>query len=104
MKLERERDIPAFQGKGWLERWRLRNEAEKRDSWIFRLKFLRFFVIFMPAFTLAIWLGQPFFSDRFWLVYISTIVLLWPIDRLFWSLFITPRIRKALESEAKEPA
>ena len=104
MKLERERDIPAFKGKSWRERWVLRNQAEEHDPWILRLKLLRVFLIWMPMIMLVNLLGYRLFPHQLWLAYIGFFVLAWPLDVLFYSLYITPRIRRALESDAKPSA
>jgi hypothetical protein len=104
MKLERERDIPAFKGKSWRERWGLRNQAEERDPWILRLKLLLYFLILSPTCMLAVWFADRFFPHQFFLVSFGIVVLLSPIHQLFYSLYITPRIRRALESEVKPSA
>jgi hypothetical protein len=104
MKLERSRDIPAFKGKNWRERWALFNQAIERDPWIIGLRSLGFFLIFAPAVMLASWLANRFSPHQFWLAYVGIIVLLYPVYWLFESLFITPRIRRALESGVKPMA
>jgi len=104
MKLERERDIPAFKGKSWRERWGLRMKASERDLWIHGLSSLGLFLIFAPTVMLANWFGHRFFPHQVLLAKIGFIVLLSPVYMLFQSLFITPRIRKALESDAKPSA
>ena len=104
MRLECERHIPAFKGKNWRERWVLRNQAENRDPWILRLKVFRVILIYMPTFTLVFCLGQRFFPNQLWQVYFGFLVLLLPLDMLFFSRYIIPRIRKALESNTQPTA
>jgi hypothetical protein len=101
MKLERERDIPAFKGKSWRERMVLRHQAEERDPWILRLRFLIYLLCFLPPFILPAWLGFRVSSLALFAVYM---VLSLPISILFYALVITPRIRRALESDAKPSA
>ena len=96
MKFERERNIPAFGGKNWRARMTLRNQAMERDPWILRVRFLMFFLCFMPPFALPAWLGFRISALEMLVVYI---VVSLPIYILFSALFITPRIRKVLESE-----
>lgn len=101
MKFEREKDIAAFKGKNLREKWVLRNKAEDRDPWILRLKFLRIFLIFMPLFAISIQLADHYFHHHFLLAYSAIILLLiLPLDTLFYGFFITPRIRRALDSGA----
>jgi hypothetical protein len=98
MKLERERDIPAFKGKNWRERMILRNQAEERDPMILRLRFLNYFLIVMPILDLSQWLGDSFFPhSRLLASIVIYVVFGLPIFMLFYSLCIIPRIRKALE-------
>jgi fatty acid desaturase len=101
MKLERERDIPAFQGKNWRERVVLRHQAEERDPWILRLRLLIYFLCFMPTLSLAAWLG----FGRSWLaLFVICMVFSLPVSILLEAMFVTPRIRRALESDAKPSA
>jgi hypothetical protein len=101
MKLERERDIPAFKGKSWRERIALRNQAKERDSWIVPLQLLVYFLCVVPPFALPAWLGFRISSLALFIIYM---VVSLPIYMLFYALFITPRIRRALESDAKPSA
>ena len=101
MKLERERDIQAFKGKGWRERMALRNQAEERDPSILRLRLLIYFVCFVPPFALSAWLGIRLSSLALFSIYMA---LSFPIYMLLYALLITPRIRRALEPEPKASA
>jgi hypothetical protein len=96
MKFEREKNIPAFQGKNWRARMTLRNQAMEHDPWILRLRFLMCFLCFMPPFILPAWLGFRISSLELFIFYM---VVSLPFYLSFYALFITPRIRKALESE-----
>jgi hypothetical protein len=109
MKLEREKDIPAFKGKSWRERWVLHNQARERDPWIFGLRLLGFFLILAPTAMLANWLGHRFFPHHsflavFGVVFCIYIVLGLAPYMLFNSLFIVPRIRRVLESNIQTAA
>ena len=96
MRFERERDIPAFRGATWRERGTLRKKAYTYDRSIFCL--------------MCIWnvLNASFIFPSKWLVHhFTTVVLPWipvylalsiPFGVVFWGLFVTPRIRRALES------
>jgi polyferredoxin len=98
MKFERERDIVAFKGKNWREKWVLRNQAEDRDPWILRLKMLKYFFVLTPILALSWWLAYQFFPHSRLLAAIAIgITLGCPIDMALYSLFIVPRIRKALD-------
>jgi hypothetical protein len=101
MKLERERDIPAFKGKGWRERLTLRNQASERDPGILRLQLLIYLLCFLPPLALPAWLGSRVSSLALFAIYMAFSV---PLSILLRALFITPRIRRALESEAKPSA
>jgi len=96
MKFERERNIPAFRGKNWRARMTLRNQAMERDPWILRVRFLMYLLCFMPSVALPACLGFRISSLELLVVYM---VVSLPIYLLFSALFITPRIRKVLESE-----
>ena len=99
VNIERERDIPAFQGTTWRERVALRHRAEKKDHSIIWLYFLCP-VPLGPTLGLSLWLAFQF-TTTIW-----AFVLAWaicsavgvPYIILFYSLFITPRVRRALES------
>jgi hypothetical protein len=86
MKLERERDIPAFKGKTWRERIALRDRAKERDHSIIWVRILVSLLTFAPISAVI------FF------------VLSYPAFTFLYALFITPRIRRALESDAKPSA
>jgi hypothetical protein len=53
MKLEREKDIPAFKGKSWRERIALRTLAKERDLSIIRLQILIFLFTSAPLLALS---------------------------------------------------
>lgn len=76
----------------------LHNQARERDPWIIGLKLFGFFLIIVPSLMFADCVGDRSFPHQFWLVYIGIIVSLYPVYWLFESLFIVPRIRRALES------
>jgi len=104
MKLEREKDIPAFQGKSWWERIALRNIAEGRDPYITWIRWTIGIIGFVPAFLLARWLGPRFFPHHSFTAFIVIVlVLAYSIVYSLNALFVTPRIRKAMESEVKPP-
>lgn len=99
MRLEREKDIIALQGKNWREKWALRTQAEERDPWILRLKLLKYFFVLVPTFTFSCWLAYQLSPHFQTLVAIGIGIMLGlPIDMLLYSLFIVPRIRRALDS------
>ena len=109
MKLEREKDIPALKGKSWRERWILHNQARERDPWISVLRALFFFLIFMATAMLANWLDDRFFPHQSILAVVGVnccicVSLTLPAYMLFNSLFIVPRIRRALESNTQMAA
>ena len=105
MKLERERDIPAFKGKTWRERIALRDRAKERDRSIIWRQILICVFTIAPILILAHWLGMHFFPHwsfiAFALIYF---VLAYPVFALSYALFIIPRIRKALESDVESSA
>jgi hypothetical protein len=93
MKLERERDIPAFKGKNWREKIALRRAAEEFDPWILRLKMLIYFLVYVPIMYLSIWLAYRYFPHfRFLAAMAIVIALGLPISMVFYSLLIVPRI------------
>ncbi len=105
MRLEREKNIAAFRGKNWREKWALRNQAQERDPWILRLKMLRVFLVWMPILALSTWLTDQFFSHFQFLATFSFIIIFGlPIDMVFYSLLIVPRIRKALDFPSQPTA
>jgi hypothetical protein len=104
MKLERERDIPAFKGKGWRKRMVLRNQARERDPWILRLQMLSYCLLVVPALFLSQWVEARFFPNSLLAFSVIYIVLSLPAYMLFYALFIIPRIRRALESDVKPSA
>ena len=105
MKLERERDIPAFKGKTWRERIALRDRARERDHWIFWIQTLVCLFAITPILGLSHWLGVRFFPrwpfTAFAVIYF---VLSYPVFTLLNALLVTPRIRKALESGVEPSA
>ena len=104
MRLERERDIPAFIWKTWRERIALRDRAKKRDHWIIWIQALTCLTI-APILALSHWLGVHLFPDWAFIACITIyIVLSYPVYTVFCALFVTPRIRKALESEVERSA
>jgi hypothetical protein len=103
MKFERERDIPAFKGTTWRERTALRRRAKERDRSIVCLLSLSGF-FFLPPLVLAHWLMSRVGPQSFLAFIVLELVLTYLLLTLFYGLFITPRIRKALESDAKSSA
>jgi len=101
MKLEREKDNPAFKGKSWRQRMVLRNLAEERNPWIPRIRVLICLLCFLPPYILPAWLGFRVSSLELFAAYM---VYSLPIFILFRALVITPRIRQALESDVKPSA
>jgi hypothetical protein len=101
MKLEREKDIPAFQGKTWRERIELRSRARQRDRTIIWLQCLMG-ILAVPILALSHWLTHRYSSLLPFIVVYMVLACL--IFTLYHSLFITPRIRRALESDAKPSA
>ena len=105
MKLERERDIPAFKGKTWRERIALRDRAKERDHSIIWVRILVSLFTFAPISALSHWLGVRLFPHRpFTALVVIFFVLSYPAFTFLYALFITPRIRRALESDAKPSA
>jgi hypothetical protein len=99
MRFEREKDIAAFQGKNWREKWVLHRQAEERDPWIMRLRLLIHFFIFAPVVVSSCFFADWFFPHhQFLMMPTSIIVVGWPMDMIFHALFIVPRIRKALDA------
>ncbi len=97
MKLELERDIPAFRGKTWRQRLTLRREACRRDRWIMGLSLLSAFLAWW-FFPLSNWLLHRLGSDSSLLLFLAmSLSFMLSSMWLFHALFITPRIRKALE-------
>jgi hypothetical protein len=94
MRFERERDIPAFKGKNWRERIALRNLAKQRDPSIIWRRTLIFFSAAVSILVLS-----QFFPHRPFAAFVY-VVLLHSILTLLDAVFITPKIRKALESDA----
>jgi hypothetical protein len=99
MKLERERDIPALKGKSWREKMALRGKARDRDISILRLEILGYLLFIVPMVVVETRLLPRLFSVLVFVV--IYLVFSTPACMLFRSLFITPRIRRALETEAK---
>ena len=100
MKLERERDIPAFKGKSWWKRVVLRYRVGKRDPSIPRIEVVINLLCFLPVCTLPI-LGYRVSSLELFAIFMVFSV---PIHYLLYALFITPRIRRALESDVNPSA
>ena len=103
MKFEREKDIPAFKGKKGREKVALFKQAMERDPWILRLQILICFSLFPPISLLSIWFVDQFYPHFLWLAIIPNVVVGCPIFATFNSLFIVPRIRRALDPHT-EPA
>ena len=104
MKLERERDIPAFKGTTWRQRMVLRSQAKERDHSIIWIQCL-FGLLALPILGVSHWLVSEYLPHPSFLMFFGIyMVFAYPIFSLFYSLFITPRIRKALESDAKPSA
>lgn len=98
MKLERECNIPAFKGKTRRERKALRELARARDNSIIVFEILGC-VFVVPILLLSNWLTRQYSS---WLPFLAVYFLAgYFIFALYHALFVTPRIRRALESEAK---
>ncbi len=105
MKLERERDIPAFKGKSWRGRIALRSLARERDHSITWVQTLICLLTIAPILALSHWLGVRLFPGRpFTAFVVIYFVLSYPVFTLLYALFVTPRVRKALESDAKPSA
>ena len=101
MKLEREKDIPAFQGKSRSERSTLRREAFARDRSLVWISCLGG-AMMGPILALSGWVARHFGLQSSWLPFIGIyLALAIPFLMLFRSLFITPRVRKALEAHEK---
>jgi len=97
MKLERERNIPAFQNTSWRERIALRRLAQGRDPSIIWLYFPC--GIFTGAcLPLARWILSALNGEVRLLPWMALYALMGiPVAGLFRAAFITPRIRHALE-------
>jgi hypothetical protein len=105
MKIERERDIPAFKGKSWRERIALRDQAKELDHWIIWVQILICFFTYAPILDLSHWPGMELFPHRpFTAFVIIYLVLTYPVFTLLCAVFVTPRIRKALESDVEPSA
>ena len=104
MKLEWERDIPAFKGKTWRERIALRDRAKDLDHWIIWIQIL-VCIPYAPILVLSHELAARFFPHRPTTAFVVIYAALgYPIFTLLYALFVTPRIRKALESEVEPSA
>jgi hypothetical protein len=104
MRFEREKDIPAFQGKTWRQRMVLRSQAKERDHSIIWLQCLSG-ALMAPVIALAYWLMSRFAPHTSFLVFfVVYTIMAYPLLTLFYGLFITPRIRKAFESDARRSA
>jgi hypothetical protein len=101
MKFERERDIEAFKGKNWREKWVLHNQAQQLDPWILRLRLLIYCFVFVPIFIVSFLLASQFFQSAFWTTIAINLLVGLPIDTALHSLLILPRIRKALDTSAQ---
>ena len=106
MKFERERDIPAFKGKNWREKYALQIQAEERDPWILRLRLLIYFLVFAPIILVLTLLANQLFPHfpLFATMPATIVVVGLPIDMALYSLFIVPRIRTALDSNSQAMA
>ena len=105
MKLEREKDIPAFKGKTWQERVALRDRAKERDHSIIWRQILIFVFAITPILPLSHWLAVQFFPHRAFTAFVVIyLILAYPVFAFLRALFITPRIRKALESDVESSA
>src|SRR4051812_26844237 len=100
MKLEREKDIPAFRGKNWRERAALRREAIRNDNSIRWLSFLCSILCFCFS-PILIWIGVHSSLLLLMGVYLILAAL---FTWLFYCAFITPRVRRALESHKTSTA
>jgi hypothetical protein len=98
MKLEFERNIPAFKGKSWFERVALRRQAQYKDPRIFWISGLVGILTFASVFLFMEWFVPRFHLSLavFCLLYF---VLAFPIIILLRALLVTPRIRRALDSD-----
>jgi hypothetical protein len=104
MKFERERNIPAFKGKTWRERMALRDRATELDRSIGLLRLLCG-VLMGLIFALTIFLMRriaPHASLYVGDLIFAVLASLFAIG--FYGLFITPKIRRALDSNAKPSA
>jgi polyferredoxin len=105
MKLERERDIPAFKGKTRRECIALRDRAKERDHWIIWLHIVICFFTVVPTLGWSRWLGVQFFPHHpFTAFVVIYFLLVYLVFTLLYALFITPRIRKALEPDVEPSA
>jgi hypothetical protein len=101
MKFEREKDIAAFKGKNWREKWSLRNKADARDPWIPRLRMLIYFFVIAPAMAFSCFFADRFFPHYQFLAAVAIFVVVGlPINMMLHAFFIVPRIRKALDAVA----
>ena len=104
MKLERERDIPVFKGTTWRQRKVLRRQAKERDHSIIHIQCLSG-LLAAPVLAVSHWLVSEYVPHPSFLMYFGIyMVFAYPLFSLFNSLFIIPRIRKALELNAKPSA
>jgi hypothetical protein len=104
MKLERERDIPAFKGKTWRERMVLRSQAKERDHFIIWIQCLSG-VLAVPILALSHWIVSEYAPHTSLLLFFGIyMIIAYPLFTLFYGFFITPRIRRALDSDAKPSA
>lgn len=107
MKLERERDIPVFKGKTWREQIALRDRAKIRDNSIIWLE-LSSVLLMAPIILFCDWLRD--FIPVHGSVWAHIVFIFLgagigaPALIVFRSLFITPKIRRALESEPRPVA
>lgn len=105
MRFEPEKDIEAFKGRNWREKWVLQNRARERDPWILRLQLLISVLIFGPIMSASFWVASHFFSHfQLLAAIVIGIIVACPIDMALGSFFIVPRIRRALDSDKRTDA
>ena len=103
MRFEREKDIPAFKNKNWQEKIELRDQAQDRDGAILWLEAVSFAVC-LVAFSSLYWIARLCLHLSPFVGLFVSAMLYSCVAGLFRGLFITPRIRKALESDAQSSA
>jgi hypothetical protein len=103
MKIELEKNIPAFRGKTFLEKQSLRQRARNLDPWIARLDELRLALI--PIITISALHKYPNLLDAHIILFPLTILIVVAlVDFLMRAFFVTHRIRVALSTDSHEAA
>jgi hypothetical protein len=98
MRFEREKSIPALRGADWSGRIALRREAEKRDPairWISYAGVPLWVLLLVISNRLLLWLAPSAGLLSWGALYFAMAI---PLQFVLKGLFITPRVRRALDS------